>query len=304
MVGEQTLGNEPLGVWRQHRVRGVFRSPLKSSIRPIQIGRKLIRSIDSGRTTSADGKSVSPNQFTVILCETDRTALGDLEKALIAELTDAAKQYASDEGFSLSGEVSVSIVTDATLKPGKFEVRAEIKAGTRAEVGLSGSTPSSLREAERSSEVSPAPAASPVAGVPNVPVSPAPAPPVVPAPVAPPTVATPSIPPVPAPSAAPPAPEKKAVLVLGDGTKVAVKPGVLSIGRSAESSVPLNDTNVSRRHAEIRSRGEGARIEWYLVDVGSTNGTMLNGVKISGEQKLKKGDALMFGGTAARFEVS
>jgi hypothetical protein len=31
---------------------------------------------------------------------------------------------------------------------------------------------------------------------------------------------------------------------------------------------------------------------------------MLNGVKISGEQKLKSGDALMFGGTAARFEVS
>jgi pSer/pThr/pTyr-binding forkhead associated (FHA) protein len=123
-------------------------------------------------------------------------------------------------------------------------------------------------------------------------------------PVTPPTVATPSIPPVPAPAAAPPAPEKKAVLVLGDGTKVAVKPGVLSIGRSAESSVPLNDTNVSRRHAEIRSRGEGARIEWFLSDVGSTNGTMLNGVKISGEQKLKNGDALMFGGTSARFEVS
>jgi hypothetical protein len=144
--------------------------------------------------------------------------------------------------------------------------------------------------------------APPAVGVPSVTV--APSPPVVPPPVTPPTVATPSIPPVPAPSTAPPAPEKKALLVLGDGTKVAVKPGVLSIGRSAESSVPLNDTNVSRRHAEIRSRGEGARIEWYLVDVGSTNGTMLNGVKISGEQKLKNGDALMFGGTAARFEVS
>jgi pSer/pThr/pTyr-binding forkhead associated (FHA) protein len=120
--------------------------------------------------------------------------------------------------------------------------------------------------------------------------------------VAPPTIATPSIPSVPVPATAPP--EKKAVLVLGDGTKVAVKPGVLSIGRSAESSVPLNDTNVSRRHAEIHSRGEGARIEWFLSDVGSTNGTMLNGVKISGEQKLKNGDALMFGGTSVRFEVS
>jgi len=271
---------------------------LKSSIRPIQIGRKLIRSIDSERTTGADGKSVSPNQFTVILCESDRTALGDLEKALIAELIDAAKQYADDEDFVLVGDVVVSIVTDAGMKPGKFEVQAAVKAGGTTASGLSGSTSSSLREAERSSEVSPAPAATPATSIPT----PAPSVPV--APVAPPTVATPSIPSVPAPAVAPPAAEKKALLVLGDGTKMAVKPGVLSIGRSAESSVPLNDTNVSRRHAEIRSRGEGARIEWFLSDVGSTNGTMLNGVKISGEQKLKNGDALMLGGTSARFEVS
>jgi len=249
--------------------------------------------MDSGRTTGADGRSTAPNTFTVQLHEEDRAALSDLEKALIAELTDAAKQYAKDEGFSLVGDVVVTITTDASLKPGKFEVQAAVKAGGATASGLSGSTSSSLREAERSSEVSPAPAAPVAAGIPALAPS---------APVAPPTVATPSIPSVPVPAAAPP--EKKAVLVLGDGTKVAVKPGVLSIGRSAESSVPLNDTNVSRRHAEIRSRGEGARIEWFLSDVGSTNGTMLNGVKISGEQKLKNGDALMFGGTSARFEVS
>jgi len=246
--------------------------------------------MDSGRTTGADGRSTAPNTFTVQLHEEDRAVLSDLEKALIAELTDAAKQYAKDEGFSLVGDVVVAIATDASLKPGKFDVQAAVKAGSPTASGLSGSTSSSLREAERSSEVSPAP------------VVPTPAPPVPVAPVTPPTVATPSIPSVPVPATAPP--EKKAVLVLGDGTKVAVKPGVLSIGRSAESSVPLNDTNVSRRHAEIRSRGEGARIEWFLSDVGSTNGTMLNGVKISGEQKLKNGDALMFGGTSARFEVS
>jgi hypothetical protein len=254
--------------------------------------------MDTGRATGAAGRATAPNIFTVQLHEKDRAALSDLEKALIAELTDAAKQYAKDEGFALAGEVSVAIVTDATLKPGKFEVRAEIKTGPRAEVGLSESIPSSLREAERSSEVSPAPAASPAASAPNVSV-----PPVVPTPVTRPTVATPSIPPVPAPAAAPPAPEKKALLVFGDGTKVAVKPGVLSIGRSADSSVPLNDTNVSRRHAEIRSRGEGSQIRWYIVDVGSTNGTMLNGVRISGEQKLKSGDSLMLGGTRAHFVV-
>ena len=76
------------------------------------------------------------------------------------------------------------------------------------------------------------------------------------------------------------------------------------MGRSADSTLPLNDTNVSRKHAELRSRGEGASFAWVLVDLGSTNGTLINGVKVSGEQVLKNGDNLLFGNTTARFEVA
>lgn len=239
--------------------------------RPIEIGRKLVRTIDAQCTTGADGKTNAPNVFVVKLSEADRTALGDLEIPLIGELADAAKQYADDEGYRMIGSVSVSIITDATLKAGRFEIVAEARIDTE-------------QAAKSAPESKPA----------VVPAPPMP-------PATPPTTATPSIPPVPTPA---PVEEKKAVLILADGTKIAVRPGVLSIGRSAESSVPLNDTNVSRRHAEIRSRGEGAGIEWLLADVGSTNGTMLNGVKINGEQRLKHGDSIMFGNTSARFEIA
>jgi hypothetical protein len=257
----------------------------RSSARPIQIGRKLLQSIDAART-SADGQSpVAPNSFVVVLNEQDRAKLGDLEKPLIDELVGAAKQYASDEGYTLAGDVGVSIITDAGMKPGKFEVKATIEAG------LSEVASESPRSAQRSSEAPP-----------TARETPAPAPPAPPVPPAAPTVATPSIPSVPAPTPAPVA--KKATLVMGDGTRIALKAGVVSVGRSAESTVPLNDTNVSRRHAEIRSRGEGSNLTWILVDLGSTNGTMLNGVKITAEQKLKNGDALMFGSTPARFEVA
>ncbi|MBU3704799.1 MAG: DUF2662 domain-containing protein [Ilumatobacteraceae bacterium] len=269
----------------------MFRSLSRTGIRPIEIGRKLIRAIDAGRTTGADGRTTAPNVFSVHLNENDRSTFGDLEKPLITELIDAAKQYVADEGFSLVGEVTVALVTDASIKAGKCEVQATVSATS----GLSEAASASPHSVQRSAE------APPTAGqtAPAVPTSPSPAPA---AAVTPPTVATPSIPPVPAPVA--PAAEKKAVLVMGDGTKVAVKPGVMSIGRSAESSLPLNDTNASRKHAEIRSRGDGAKTEWYVADLGSTNGTMLNGVKISGEQKLRHGDALMFGSTPARFEVA
>jgi len=276
----------------------VFLRRSSSAIRPIEIGRRLLRAVDAGRTTGADGHTVAPNVFSIHLNGRDRSGFGDLEKPLIAELVEAAEQYVADEGFTTVGDIAVSLTTDSTMKPGKFEVQAVVKAGQRLDAGLSEAASGSPHSVQRSPESPPAAGTQSVSPAPGVP--PAPSVPV--APVTPPTVATPSIPPVPA--AAAPAPEKKAVLVLGDGTKVAVRLGVMSIGRSAESSLSLNDTNVSRRHAEIRSRGEGVRSEWFLRDVGSTNGTMLNGVKISGDQKLKNGDALMFGGTSARFEVS
>ena len=73
------------------------------------------------------------------------------------------------------------------------------------------------------------------------------------------------------------------------------------VGRNGECDVTLaDDPFVSTKHARFFRNGDN----WFVEDLGSTNGTMLNGVKISGEQKLKNGDSLMFGGTAARFEVS
>ena len=270
----------------------MFQRTFKSSVRPLQIGRKLIREIDANRTVDATGKAVAPNSFTVHLHEKDRAAFGDLEKPLIAELTEAAKEYAASEDYSLQGEVKVVLFTDATLKQGKFTVHAEVKASAVA------ATP----EVAEPAPVAQAPAA--VAP----PVVPVPAPvvalPTSPTPPTPPTVATPSIPPVPVPAAAPAPVAKKTILIMGGGSRIALKPGVASIGRSADSTVPLNDSNVSRRHAELRSRGEGETMEWVVVDLGSTNGTLVNGVKISGEQKLKHGDTLVFGSSTARFEVA
>ena len=73
-----------------------------------------------------------------------------------------------------------------------------------------------------------------------------------------------------------------------------MRAGVVSVGRSAESTVPLNDTNVSRRHAEIRSRGEGADMSWILVDLGSTNGTYVNGTQVQ-SLPLTSGDQIQIG---------
>lgn len=69
------------------------------------------------------------------------------------------------------------------------------------------------------------------------------------------------------------------------------------IGRLSSNDVILSDSNVSRRHAELR-KVEG---RWTLVDLGSTNGTMVNG-KLIKESPLNDGDELTFGASALRFK--
>ena len=274
----------------ERMVGGVFQRAFKSSVRPIHIGRKLIRAIDAERTVDAAGKAVAPNVFMVHLNEKDRAAFGDLEKPLVAELVGAAEEYAKSENYLLLGEVRVSLLTDAALKSGRFEVEASVNAGASA------SAPVAAAVVVEPSPEPPAASIIPVV-VPPVVVPPAITPPT----ITPPTIATPSIPPLPSLGGAP---MLKATLTMADGSRIALRPGVISVGRSAESTIPLNDTNVSRRHAELRLRGEGADAVWVLVDLGSTNGTLINGVKVNGEQVLRKNDAIVFGATKARYEVA
>lgn len=80
----------------------------------------------------------------------------------------------------------------------------------------------------------------------------------------------------------------------GETIKLARSPVV--IGRLSACDVVLTDANVSRRHAELRS--DGAR--WTVVDLGSTNGTLVNG-KLAREHVLSDGDILTFGQTEMMF---
>lgn len=73
-------------------------------------------------------------------------------------------------------------------------------------------------------------------------------------------------------------------------------PGVV-IGRGTDSDIQVNDPGVSRRHAEIRLMPEGpAGVRVVLVDLGSTNGTLVNGRRTS-EAELTEGSRIKIGTT-------
>ena len=89
-------------------------------------------------------------------------------------------------------------------------------------------------------------------------------------------------------------------LLVAEGRRHVVPPGGALIGRSRECDVVLADANVSRRHAEIRP---GAAGTWTIADLGSTNGVLVNGHRISGAASLQPGDRIALGTADIGFEV-
>jgi len=69
------------------------------------------------------------------------------------------------------------------------------------------------------------------------------------------------------------------------------------LGRSGRSTIPIDDVFVSDEHAEVRRDGD----VWVVVDLGSTNGTFLNGAKVTQPTPLAAGDQVRIGKT--RVEV-
>lgn len=91
---------------------------------------------------------------------------------------------------------------------------------------------------------------------------------------------------------------KKAVLVSESGGELPIAPGVCVVGR--EGDVHIEEPTVSRRHAEFNF--VDGRLT--LKDLGSANGTYVNGVKIEQETEMKHGDAVQFGGYKMRVTLS
>jgi hypothetical protein len=219
------MGLQSLERRLERMVEGVFRRS-RGSIRPIELGRRLVREMDDNRTVDVKGRRMVPNDFTVLLNPSDHASFSDIETALTTELAEAAREYAREEAYHFIGPVHVGLSVDNDLKTGRFGIVAQLK---QAPGGVGAGS-----------------------------------------------------------------------LVLPSGERVSLGEHTTTVGRLPESTITIDDGNVSREHARIAPGSNG----YVVTDLGSTNGTLVNGVRIVGQQLLADGDIVSFGSTHLRFEAS
>jgi serine phosphatase RsbU (regulator of sigma subunit)/pSer/pThr/pTyr-binding forkhead associated (FHA) protein len=80
----------------------------------------------------------------------------------------------------------------------------------------------------------------------------------------------------------------------GSNERLAAESARVEIGRARECQVAVADPMLSRRHAVLYEDGEG---RWWVEDLGSRNGTWLNGSRVEGAQRLGNGDLIEVGGS-------
>jgi hypothetical protein len=84
-----------------------------------------------------------------------------------------------------------------------------------------------------------------------------------------------------------------------EGDVVALDARPLTVGRGGNNDVPLaSDEYASSRHARFEARRDGV----YVEDIGSTNGTFVNGIRLTRDRRLAPGDVVRVGETDLRFE--
>lgn len=238
-----------------------FARLFKGKVHPAEIAKALQREADEQRSVIGEGRVLAPNVYVVRLGQVDYDNLAEWSDQLAGELADMVSEHISDEGYQTFDAVSVRLESDPGLPTGVFEVSSHVADPAR-----------------------PAPIAG-GAGADGHPALP-PLPPIRG------RVATdtgrqgPSV-----IGRAGQHPGATHVLIVdGPGTRHTLTTGRNVIGRGTEADIRLPDTGVSRKHVDIVLDNGTAIAE----DLGSTNGTLVNGRRIS-RQPLADGDVIRIG---------
>jgi hypothetical protein len=240
----------------------------RSEVRPVELARKLTREMDEHRTESLS-RTYAPNEFAVWLSPQDRARYEEVEDDVIDELCAYLLEHARREQLILSSPPHISFQTDERLALGEFGIQAKL---------VRHSPP---RERPRAPERAPEGPGEPAVERGETMI-----------------YSTSARVGGPVQEAHARRPPPRAMLAVGP-RRLLVPAGGGVVGRSRDCDIVLDDAGVSRRHAEIRPAADG----WTIMDLGSTNGILLNGREVRSSQPLHAGDRIALGSTEIVFEV-
>ena len=265
----------------ERAVHGAFAKAFKAEVQPVEIAAAIRRAMDDRAAVIGHGRTFVPNLFTIELAPTDFERLTGFSDMLTDELVASAQEHAESQRYQPGGPIQVHFLSKEDLETGVFRVR-----------------PSTAKGAAPA-----APTATPAeASPPSGPVAAQPAP----AEAWPPAAAATVLPeytrhePV-APAHPQTHPAERPWLDV-DGDRYPLLAAITVLGRDNTADVILDDPGISRQHTEIRVTSDGPHLVASIRDLGSTNGTFVNGERIT-SQRLADGDRVTVGRTALTYRA-
>jgi len=115
-------------------VEGGFGKAFRSGLQPVEIGRRLVRELDAGRTLGVRG-TVVPNHFVVYVADTDFERFAGFHDALLDELCETVRDGALEANYHFVGPVTVELVADPAAGVGDLDIDATIVEGEAGSAG-------------------------------------------------------------------------------------------------------------------------------------------------------------------------
>jgi hypothetical protein len=243
-------------------VEGAFGRAFRSEVRPIELARKLVREMDEHRTHSLS-RVYAPNEYHVWLSPEDRARYEGVEAEVIDELCAYLLEHARREQLVLAGRPTVLFDTDEDLLLGEFGIEAKLVAVDR-EDAVPVAVP---RRAPEGADGN--------------------------------TMIYSTSDRLRGPLDVSHARRGARAILLLEGKRLLVPPTGALIGRSRMCDIVIDDTGISRRHAELTPRDDG----WMVHDLGSTNGVRINDETIQAPRRLRSGDRIGLGNTELTFQL-
>lgn len=252
-------------------VRTAFTAGSRKRIEAVEIASALRRELDQESFTIPAGRTMAPNVFTVQFSDDDFPRAQEWGTQLAEELCDVIIRHSRSQAYTLRGAVRVSFVRNPDLEAGEFEI---ISATERTDAGpaSAGSSAAAASASVRAPEPPPAPMEQPAPEVHDV--------------------AHESF------SEDPSNQHYVPVIEVG-GERFSLNAPRVSVGRSTEADITVEDTGVSRKHLEIRRHGP----RYMAVDLGSTNGSYVDGMRVQARAELVNGSVITMGRTRLVFRL-